>query len=162
VSKPHATYRTATATQGEIFRHLCSACFTPRLGERVDLVQYSKKLTDNAVTFEAWNDDTLVGLVAAYFNDPTNQRGFITSVSTVEAHQGRGVAKALMQRCLIYGRSRGFREVYLEVHRENTAAICLYRSCGFVDAGLHGDNWIMKLALAAERPIESVRKGNSS
>ncbi len=47
------------------------------------------------------------------------------------AARGRGVGKALIQRCLDAARAAGYARVYLETTRELTQAIPLYEKLGF-------------------------------
>ena len=67
----HIQYKTKTASVDHILAHLnsCNLNFTLPLSEKVDLVGYAHKIYENSVTFEAWFNETLVGLVAAYFNN---------------------------------------------------------------------------------------------
>jgi RimJ/RimL family protein N-acetyltransferase len=49
--------------------------------------------------------------------------------------RGRGVGSALVQAAIGWARSRGLHKLCLEVFAHNTAAIALYRGCGFVEEG---------------------------
>ena len=63
--------------------------------------------------------------------------------------RGRGVGSALIQAAIGWARDRGLHKLCLEVFTHNTAAIALYRKCGFVDEGhrvkhyrrANGDLW---------------------
>jgi len=87
-------FREGTATREDIQAHLeaCDADFSPRLSVKVDIGEYSRKISARAQTFEAWFGDTLVGLVAAYMNDSLTRSGFITNVTVAKAFMGRGIA----------------------------------------------------------------------
>ena len=63
--------RIKTAGINQVFNHLliCKDNFMPSLDTTVDIAAYSKKIIDNAITFEAWGNKNLAGLVAAYCND---------------------------------------------------------------------------------------------
>ena len=80
-------YKIKEAAAGDIYCHLkeCNNNFIPPLSARVALDDYAKKIFDNAITFEAWSDDVLVGLIAAYFNDPDNITGHITNVTILKS-----------------------------------------------------------------------------
>jgi ribosomal protein S18 acetylase RimI-like enzyme len=127
------------ATELEIFNHLsaCDAEFVEALIERVNIKEYSKKIYNKAIRFEAWAGDTLVGLVAAYCNDQTKRMAYITSVSVLIKWQGKGIAAQLIIRCIEHARILGMHCISLEVARGNAPAIGLYEKYGFVvaDAG---------------------------
>ena len=49
--------------------------------------------------------------------------------------RGRGVGSALLQATIDWARDLGLHKLCLEVFAHNTAAIALYRKCGFVEEG---------------------------
>ena len=142
-------YRQASATVEELHAHLaaCSSRHRPALAQRVDLEEYAHKIFRNAVTFEAWADGALVGLVAAYLNDPAARVGYVTNVSVASDHLGRGIASSLMEACVARATATGMRELSLEVGKANGAAIGLYRKLGFGKTGDNGDFIGMTLPL---------------
>lgn len=144
-----AEFNTNRAGIAELAEHLthCDAGFVPRLSTRVDLLAYAQKMVDKAVRFEAWHGGKLVGLVAAYCNDPDKRAAFVTSVSVVPEWQGRRVADTLMGQCLGHVRQQGYAQVELEVDRHSLAAVTLYRKHGFVTTRTSGASLIMTLAL---------------
>jgi GNAT superfamily N-acetyltransferase len=126
------------ASVSQITEHLrrCEADFIPPLAERMDIDDYAHKIAARAVRFEAWAGDTLVGLVAVYCNDPDRRVAFVTSVSVVPEHQGRGVAATLLASAIEDARREGFGRIALEVGRANSAAVGLYANAGFkMEAG---------------------------
>lgn len=140
-------YTVKTATEHEIRSHLsfCNDCFSPPLSQRVDIVEYSKKIFDKAITFEAWHDKDLVGLVAAYFNDSSGNFGYITSASVKYDYIGEGIATTLMSSCLSYARQCGFKSITLEVFITNFSAIRLYKKFGFKETEIRGETALMTL-----------------
>ena len=126
-------YTEGKASEQEIYFHLmkCNENFIPHLGKRVNIKEYSAKIFEKAVAFEAWSGDTLVGLVAAYFTDPKGQTGYITSVSTIRAYMRKGIVSNLMKMSIDYARQHGFKTVFLEVDKANDNAIDLYKKFGF-------------------------------
>ena len=129
---PAVEYRVKSATESEIRSHLdeCNNDFMPSLDQRTDIAAYSKRIVDNAVTFEAWADNRLIGLVATYIN-PVEQFAFITDVSVIRKYTGMGIASTLMQMCLRHVEQSRMREVRLEVSPENKPALLLYQKFGF-------------------------------
>jgi ribosomal protein S18 acetylase RimI-like enzyme len=134
----------------EIAAHLerCDASFHPPLSSSVCLRSYAEKIRRRGVTFEAWAGETLVGLVAVYFNDRAVGEGFITNVSVEEAWAGRKIATALLSRSLGWGRAHDYPKVRLEVQKANAAAIGLYESLGFHAVG-HKDDLLAMVWSAA-------------
>jgi RimJ/RimL family protein N-acetyltransferase len=55
--------------------------------------------------------------------------------------RGRGVGSALMHEAIAWSRSRGVHKLCLDVFPANAAAIALYRKCGFVEEGLHPNQY---------------------
>jgi ribosomal protein S18 acetylase RimI-like enzyme len=121
------------ATSDEIYLHLkcCNNNFIPHLEETVNIKAYSKKIYEKAVTFEAWGNNLLLALVAAYLNDKNKQTGYITNVSILKEYMGIGITSRLMRSVIDYSRQQCFKEIKLEVNRNNCAAINLYKKFGF-------------------------------
>lgn len=137
--------RTKTASECEVLNHLteCGNSFITPLSNRTDLKIYSRKIVENAITFEAWHAHKLVGLIAAYFNDEQKHSGFITNVSVVPDYEGKGIGSQLLLRCLSYSVAEGYREVRLEVDIRQDKAIRLYQKHRFVQVAERDDQIIM-------------------
>ena len=140
-------YTEGMASEQEICSHLmeCNENFVPPLEKKVSIHEYSNKIFQKAVTFEAWRVDTLVGLLAAYFNDPNGQTGYITSVSTIKAYMGQGIASILINFSIDYARQHSFRTISLEVAKANHQAINLYRKFQFKEFEDKHTSTLMKL-----------------
>jgi ribosomal protein S18 acetylase RimI-like enzyme len=143
-------YKTKTATKEDICAHLieCNTNFIPPLDEKVNIQEYSNKIYKRSITFEAWTDQNLIGLVAAYFNDMKNYSGYITNVSVVRKYIGKGIASELLNICIEYAIKNNFKEINLEVSEESNNAIHLYKNCGFLEFKSKDDFLLMKLVLA--------------
>jgi ribosomal protein S18 acetylase RimI-like enzyme len=126
-------YTQGTASEEAIFFHLnqCKEDFIPPLDSKVNIKEYSAKIFNHAVTFEAWHDDIMVGLVAAYFNDLENKTGYITNVSIIRTYRGKGVACNLLNNCLAHARQKCFKSICLEVSALNSRAVLIYEKTGF-------------------------------
>jgi ribosomal protein S18 acetylase RimI-like enzyme len=127
-------YRLNKASEAEIAEHLtyCDADFVPPLSGRIQISDYANKIAGKATLFEAWSDDTLLGLVAAYCNDQERRTAYITSVSVLRDWTGKGIAASLMKQCIEYAKALGIRQISLEVASDNMPAIRLYEKSGFV------------------------------
>lgn len=121
------------ANADELCRHLsaCDRSFSPPLSNRVDIPLYAEKLFREATRFEAWEEKTLVGLVASYQNDLSKLSAFITNVSVVGPWQGHGIGGRLLDQCIIEARRAHFTEIILDVSVSQTIAISLYKRRGF-------------------------------
>lgn len=126
-------YKVKTAAADEILMHLegCSNSFHPPLTGRVNLEEYSRKIFEKAITFEAWNGNVLVGLLAAYFSDSSNLCAYITNVSVLDRFMRLGIASRLLMQCVEYAVKENFKEIQLEVNKENSRAIDMYRKFNF-------------------------------
>jgi GNAT superfamily N-acetyltransferase len=143
------SYKVKKANATDIFDHLkaCNDNFIPPLDQKVDLKLYAQKIMDHAITFEAWENNILTGLVAAYLNDEEKRTGFITSVSVLPGYGARGIASQLLNNCTGFATEGGFEQLQLEVDKRNMQAISLYKKHKFETVGETGDNKKMKLII---------------
>lgn len=142
-------YRVKVAGTKEILAHLeaCNNSFHPLLTQRVNIEEYSRKIFEKAVTFEAWNGKVLVGLVAAYFTNDANRCAYITNVSVMDAFMRLGIASRLLMECVERAAKENFKEIKLEVNKENARAIGMYRKFNFKYDGIDEDFVKMRLEL---------------
>lgn len=117
----------------DIVHHLrrCNDLFYPPLNSYVNIENYARKLHNFSITYEAWDDNRLVGLVATYLNDKGKRNGFISNVSVEHCYQGQGIAKSLLIKVIKYAKELGFSSLVLEVETQNEAALKLYSTLGF-------------------------------
>jgi ribosomal protein S18 acetylase RimI-like enzyme len=144
------------ATVERLAEHLakCDEYFVPPLSTRVAVPEYALKIWSNAVRFEAWSDDVLVGLLAAYCNDPERRLAYITSVSVLRDWTRAGVATRLLRRCVEYAKLQGLRRVSLEVTSDHLPAVRFYEACGFSTGETSGRFVKMNLDLEAREAHE--------
>ena len=130
----HIEYSMKRSSLCEIISHLkdVDGCFSPVLSSIVNLEFFAKKIYDNTIRFEAWNNDKLIGLLSAYFNNYSTKNGFINHVAVKTPYNGQGISKNLMNKCIEYGINNGFESITLEVSKDNYVAINLYERFGFV------------------------------
>ncbi len=146
-----SAFRRNTASEDEILSHLsnCDTTFVPPLSTRVDLVSYSKKIAEKAITFEAWHEDNLAGLMAVYFNHTDKRTGYITNMSVVPEYTGKGIGSKLLLHCINYGVAGSCCELRLEVNKFSARAISFYKKHSFVQIHEKDDIIIMELAKAS-------------
>jgi len=155
-------YLSNKTSGAEIAEHLrcCDDDFVPTLSARVAIPEYAQKIASKATRFEAWSNDKLVGLVAAYCNDYLTNTAYITSVSVLKAWTGNGIATNLIGRCVAYAKAAGMHYVGLEVATYNIPAIKLYEKNGFVAASLGMPFIPMKLNLNNGENMTQMRDYN--
>jgi ribosomal protein S18 acetylase RimI-like enzyme len=140
-------YKRGSADVGSLVIHLLATdnSFLPPLSSRINICDYAGKVSKKSELFEAWAGQELVGLVAAYCNDPSKQIAFITSVSVLPKWQARGIASTLLNKCLVHVRNMGFKYIQLEVNHNNRSAISLYTAHGFTFSKLSGETHTMMI-----------------
>lgn len=83
---------------------------------------------DSVLCPVAWSRDEVVGLVLCRLH---KGEGFILDVAVRKAWQRRGIARALLTRCISRLYTRGIRHARLYVDAENDQARRLYKCVGF-------------------------------
>lgn len=122
----------------------CDAEFIPPLSGRVRIEDYAVKIAAKACRFEAWADEALVGLVAAYFGTQEPRVIHVTSVSVLREWTGRGIAASLISLCFERAGELGIGRITLEVAETNVPAAGLYEKFGFHAIGRNGQFIIME------------------
>ena len=124
-------YRYNTASHREIYEHLLKTepVFLNDLRSRVNLKDYSKKMSKNSKTFEMWDDNFLVGIICAYFK---KNKSYISNVSVLQEYYGQGLAKDMLRKIIKFSENRRVSFIELEVNIDNIPAIKLYKKFGFV------------------------------
>jgi ribosomal protein S18 acetylase RimI-like enzyme len=122
------------ATSGEINEFLKKSDneFHPRLSSRVNIKDYSEKLCENAVLIIAkLNNQDIVGINAFYANDINSMKAYLSNINVLQEYQGIGIASNLIKKMITYLNHKGFKEISLEVYKDNLNAISLYKYFGF-------------------------------
>ena len=125
----------------------CDDSFVPALSRRVEIDAYAATIMARAERFEAWSGDHLIGLLAAYCNDPAQRVAFVTSVSVAPLWQGRGIASRLLRDCIEHVRRSGMQRIELEVDVRSSAATYVYKKHGFSVASTDEQTQTMQLAV---------------
>tara|TARA_B100000586_G_C19988251_1_gene375111 strand:+ start:271 stop:729 length:459 start_codon:yes stop_codon:yes gene_type:complete len=143
-------YQIKNAKKNDILCHLntCNDYFTPSLSSRVKLNTFSEKIYSSAISFEAWNENILIGLVSCYFNK--NKTGFINHASVIREFHKMGIFKKLLNSCINYGKELKFQSIKLEVEKENHIAKNIYLNLGFKFLSLNNNFISMQLHLDKE------------
>ena len=138
-------YKQNIATKYEILNHLLEVdnLFTPHLSSKVNLKSFSLQIYDCAITIEAWNENKLVGLLSAYFNDFKNKSGFINHIAVSSKFQNLGISIKLLKKSFAYAKKNEFKSINLEVAKKNTIAMDIYIKLGFKSIDENTNNIIM-------------------
>lgn len=96
---------------------------------------------------EELNNETSLFLVAKEENEVIGyigmsiviDEGYIFNVAVRENHRNKGVATALINELVTYGKKNNFSFITLEVRESNLPAISLYSKFGFIKAGERRD-----------------------
>ncbi len=136
------------SNQNDVLIHLelCNNFFVPPLNSTTDLEVYSKKIHQNALKFEAWTIQKLIGLVAVYQND-IEMSLYITNVSVEKKFAGNGIANSLLEKVIQYGKTNKFIKINLEVNKNNKIAIQLYKKHNFVKANEDYNSFYFELKI---------------
>ena len=96
---------------------------------------------------EELNNETSLFLVAKEENEVIGyigmsiviDEGYIFNVAVREKYRNKGVATALINELVTYGKKNNFSFITLEVRESNLPAISLYSKLGFIKAGERKD-----------------------
>jgi RimJ/RimL family protein N-acetyltransferase len=99
----------------------------------VDIAEHAARFASSVGgTVVAVADGQIVGMIHV----TASRHGFGEFGMLVDrAWRGRGVGSALVQAAVDRARRQGLHKLCLEVFTHNTAAIALYRKCGFAEEG---------------------------
>ena len=120
-------YSVCTVDTKQIYNFLVENdnAFNPAFSTNVDLKKYSEKLYNNAKLYEAWDNDSLVGLLAVYINTP-EKKAFIPYICVKRSGIGTSLFSFFLSNLC------NCDCVELEVRKNNLKAIGFYKKMGFV------------------------------
>ena len=131
------TVRPATVGDARVMAELFAVVAGERNGiatePPVDLAERTARFAATiAGSFVAVDDDQVVAMI----HIEVSRHGFGEIGMLVHRDwRGRGVGSALIQAAIDWARGHGLHQLSREVFAHNTAAIALYRKCGFVEEG---------------------------
>ncbi len=104
---------------------------TPTLSSRVNLVDYSQKLSRQATNFVAMNGDEIIGLSSFYFNEsPEMSFGTYLCVKNEWQKEG-GIGIKLLTDSIDYCEKNGSKGFWCAIRKSNKPLRKLYRYLGF-------------------------------
>ena len=122
--------------------HHNSISSSPKYEQPLPLEQVARRLEDtsgNSVSFGAWLDGQLVGIVSLYRSPrpKTRHKALLGGMYVAPEARGNRIGKALLEHTLSYARTMdGLEDVTLAVTVGNNAARRLYLGAGFVPYGV--------------------------
>lgn len=126
-------FRVNTAKYEDIYNHLneVSKLFFSELTNRVNIIDYAKKINIYAQKIEAWHNNKLIGLLAYYIaND--GREYFVTNISVYEHFQNKGIGASLMSQLKTLAKEKSVDRIRLECARE-LKILNFYKRNGFVE-----------------------------
>lgn len=117
----------------ELFTFLNSidGLFPVPLSNKVDLQQYAEKLLEKGQLCIERRNGEIVGLVAGYTENLTDNMAYISLVGTSEKAQNQGIATKLIKEFCDECRKKNIERVHLYTDIRNSNAIYLYEKIGF-------------------------------
>lgn len=145
-------YKINQVKKDDIYNHLmmCSASFIPPLSSNVNIEAYAQKIDEKADTFEAWNEERLIGLVAAYCNNFDDQEAYITNVSVAASFRDMNIASNLLRMCIKHVESLKLNWIKLKVNKNNEKAINLYKKFHFSEIDYYDEFILMRFKVKDE------------
>ncbi len=119
--------------QIETFLREVDALFPVPLSQKQDLPAFAKKLHEKATLCTVTDRDTILSMVAGYTDNVTDGLAYISVVGTLPCAQGKGYARALLQRFLDICKEKHLRGVHLYAVKTNLPAVKMYAGLGFVE-----------------------------
>lgn len=122
---------------------------------RLTQIDYDREMALLAIGPDLETGDMVMQGVVRITADPDNQRAEY-AVMVRSDMKGQGLGYLLMNKILDYARSRGIREVYGEVLRENTSMLGMCRALGFARRENLDEPGVVevRIDLTKERPHE--------
>jgi ribosomal-protein-alanine N-acetyltransferase len=112
----------------------CLALDRASLGGLWNAAQWQSELADpRRPGMGLWQADTLVAMASGWL---VVDELHITLVAVAPEQRRRGLGRQVLEELLVVARHQGAQHATLEVATTNGAAVALYRSLGFRDAGL--------------------------
>ena len=128
-------YRQGSADDAPLFVSLEAKVENPRIyGPTLDVAQAVRDITGSSFFFIC-RDGTPVGTIAYKYVEDGGV--YLSNVAVDPAHQGQGIARIAMEHFLSECRNAPYS--FLVTHPENSKALALYQSLGFVVQGHRED-----------------------
>lgn len=157
------TIRPATPTDAEQMRAIEQELFGADAWSAEQIDHELARLSLDRWYLVAEQSDVLVGYAGIFLSPPDAD---IQTVAVTAAVQGAGVGQQLLNRVVEAAWERDCSRIFLEVRADNTAALRLYESAGFIRLGVRRryyadgtDAVNMRLRRSEPLPLSEVSHG---
>lgn len=116
--------------------------FSPRLSTKIDISEYSKKLSKFASWILCKDADEIVGYIAFYQNIETGV-DYIPSICVLDSYRNYHIASRMMA-YMIEKAPLEINEIKLECRQNNISALGFYKKNGFEVVEENEDKYLMK------------------
>lgn len=140
------TYHRLSATATYELLEKMSSQFKPSLESTLNLKEYSLKLSKLA-HFQISKIKCTVSGVIAYYPNIETRILYIPIVWVNKEFQGSGLSRIMLKEIISYAINNKFKNINLEVLKNNTPAYRLYESSGFIIQEDREDKYLMTRAL---------------
>ncbi len=103
----------------------------PDLGNRVNIRDYLKKISEFAYCICAIKDDEVCGFAAMYNNDIESGTAYITLIGVDGRYRNMYIGSQLLEYLQKEALLKGMKQMKLEVNNNNSIAITFYTKHGF-------------------------------
>lgn len=127
----------------------------PSLSERnVDLVDYTKKLSNSGKIWCHYDMGKPVSIIAGYCNDFESHTAYLSMLVVAPEYRGKKLASSLLSEFEKYAQENQMESVKLEVRKHNDTAQKLYRKFGYRVIGDASEN-----SLYMKKRLEKIGGG---
>lgn len=102
--------------------------------------KYLKKISRSADVFcVKTNEEKICAFLAMYNNDSVNHISYITLIGVDEKYREHHIGSMLLSKGIEFAKTKGMKQIRLEVKNSNEVAIKFYKKYGFEFESVAGD-----------------------
>lgn len=125
--------------------------FSPSMSERVNLIEYVRKLKEKGIILGTYNKKYKVtSLIGFYANNSDSQISFISYLAVDPLYKGRQIATKLILEAMRRSAENGMKKCVVSTWAENKEALNLYNKSGFYESDLNNNNGRLTIYLEAK------------
>lgn len=104
----------------------------PHLTEKIESLEaYCEKLSKFANFYAGTMNGETFGIAVFYSNNSQSKEGYITLIGLKSEFRGKGLGKALLEKCEQTAKENGMTKMLLEVDNDNASAVSFYKKNGY-------------------------------
>lgn len=107
--------------------------FPVAISDKVDLKEYSNKLSEKATIVTEIKDNKIACMVAGYTENTEDNLAYVSIMATRKEFRGQGFAGATLSKFIDKCKQKGLKAVHLYTKKENQQARSVYSKLGFVE-----------------------------